>query len=73
MLQSLTATLTGLADRVLGALGGGKDRRSAGDGETGGDPARTAPAEGNRHPPADDLTQDPAYEPPDELKGIKGG
>lgn len=28
--------------------------------------------ESGRKPPPDDLTEDPAYEPPDELKGYKG-
>jgi phytoene dehydrogenase-like protein len=30
-------------------------------------------ADGDRRPPPDDLAVDPAYEPPDPLKGIKGG
>ncbi len=50
-----------------------KDPAPPEDGEGTADESASREAEGGRKPPPDDLQDDPAYEPDEPLKGIKGG
>jgi hypothetical protein len=49
------------------------EREEVGDGEKRDEQLPEETEDEGRKPPPDDLSEDPAYEPDDPMKGIKGG